>query len=173
MQVFKQCKLLFPQTTQVTIVLLDVNDMSPEFISPTKISIIENAPSNTVVMAIKAIDRDEGRNGYVEYSLKDDGNVPFTLGSVDGLLRVSGSLDREQKSNYTLKVTAKDRGEPPRSSSTIVSVTVLDENDNSPVFDPKQYSATIAENASIGASVLQVSEIAMNLNTLKSRSGKK
>ncbi|KAL0131096.1 hypothetical protein PUN28_002587 [Cardiocondyla obscurior] len=144
-------------TVQVTVVLLDVNDMSPEFISPTKISIIENAPSNSVVMAIKAIDRDEGRNGYVEYSLRDDGNLPFTLGSVDGLLRVSGSLDREQRSNYTLEVTAKDRGEPPRSSSTIISVTVLDENDNSPVFEPRQYFATIAENASIGASVLQVS----------------
>ena len=122
-------------------VLLDVNDMSPEFISPTKISIIENAPSNTVVMAIKAVDRDEGRNGYVEYSLEDT-TLPFTVGPVDGLLRVSGSLDRELRSNYTLEVTAKD--------------TVLDENDNSPVFDPRQYSATVAENASIGASVLQV-----------------
>lgn len=137
-------------------VLLDVNDMSPEFISPTKISIIENAPSNTVVMAIKAVDRDEGRNGYVEYSLEDT-TLPFTVGPVDGLLRVSGSLDRELRSNYTLEVTAKDRGEPPRSSSTAVTVTVLDENDNSPVFDPRQYSATVAENASIGASVLQVS----------------
>lgn len=137
---------------------MDVNDMSPEFISPTRISIIENAPSNTVVMSIKAVDRDEGRNGYVEYSLEND-NLPFTLGSVDGLLRVSGPLDREQTSNYTLQVTAKDRGEPPRSSSITVTVTVLDENDNSPVFDPKQYSATVAENASIGASVLQVSEI--------------
>jgi len=146
------------------VVLLDVNDMSPEFISPTKISIIENAPSNTVVMAIKAIDRDEGRNGYVEYSLRDDDNLPFTLGPVDGLLRVSGPLDREEKSNYTLEVIAKDRGDPPRSSLTIVSVTVLDENDNSPVFDPKQYFATIAENASIGASVLQVSEINFNVN---------
>ncbi|KAG9437757.1 cadherin-related tumor suppressor isoform X1 [Apis mellifera carnica] len=143
-------------TVQVTVVLLDVNDMSPEFISPTKISIIENAPSNTVVMAIKAVDRDEGRNGYVEYSLEDT-TLPFTVGPVDGLLRVSGSLDRELRSNYTLEVTAKDRGEPPRSSSTTVTVTVLDENDNSPVFDPRQYSATVAENASIGASVLQVS----------------
>ncbi|RLU20894.1 hypothetical protein DMN91_007508 [Ooceraea biroi] len=144
-------------TVQVTVVLLDVNDMSPEFISPTKISTIENAPSNTVVMAIKAVDRDEGRNGYVEYSLENDSNPPFILGPVDGLLRVSGPLDREQRSNYTLKVTAKDRGEPPRSSVTTVTVTVLDENDNSPVFDPRQYSATVAENASIGASVLQVS----------------
>lgn len=141
----------------MTIVLLDVNDMSPEFISPTKISIIENAPSNTVVMAIKAVDRDEGRNGYVEYTLEDDG-LPFTLGLVDGLLRVSGPLDREQKSNYTLGITARDRGEPSRSSSTTVTVMVLDENDNSPVFDPRQYSATVAENASIGASVIQVSK---------------
>lgn len=145
-------------TTQVTVVLLDVNDMSPEFISPTKISIIENAPSNTVVMAIKAVDRDEGRNGYVEYTLEDN-DLPFTLGLVDGLLRVSGPLDREQKSNYTLGVTARDRGEPSRSSSSTVTVMVLDENDNSPVFDPRQYSATVAENASIGASVLQVSKI--------------
>lgn len=138
--------------------MLDVNDVSPEFTSPTRVSIIENAPSNTVVMTIKAVDRDDGRNGYVEYSLEND-SLPFTLGSVDGLLRVSGPLDREQTSNYTLQVTAKDRGEPPRSSSTTVIVAVLDENDNSPVFDPKQYSATVAENASIGASVLQVSEI--------------
>lgn len=138
--------------------LLDVNDMSPEFISPTRISIIENAPSNTVVMAIKAVDRDEGRNGYVEYMLENN-DLPFTLGLVDGLLRVSGPLDREQKSNYTLGVTARDRGEPSRSSSTTVTVMVLDENDNSPVFDPRQYSATVAENASIGASVLQVSQI--------------
>lgn len=140
------------------VVLLDVNDMSPDFISPTRISIIENAPSNTVVMAIKAVDRDEGRNGYVEYSLGND-SVPFTLGNVDGLLRVSGPLDREQRSNYTLEVTAKDRGEPPRSSSTVITVTVLDENDNSPVFDSRQYSATVAENASIGASVLQVRSV--------------
>lgn len=148
-----------PSVRQVTVVLLDVNDVSPEFISPTKISIIENAPSNTVVMAIKAVDRDEGRNGYVEYALGND-SVPFTLGPVDGLLRVSGQLDRELRSNYTLEVTAKDRGVPPRSSSTVITVVVLDENDNSPVFNPRQYHATVAENASIGASVLQVSEFA-------------
>lgn len=149
--------------------MLDVNDVSPEFISPTRISTIENAPSNTVVMAIKAVDRDEGRNGYVEYLLENDSDLPFILGPVDGLLRVSGPLDREQRSNYSLRVTAKDRGEPPRSSVTTVTVTVLDENDNSPVFDPRQYSATVAENASIGASVLQVSAIEIYHKGLEER----
>lgn len=108
-------------------------------------------------MAVKAIDKDEGRNGYIEYSLSSDPSINvFSLGPVDGLLRVSGRIDRELRSNYTLVVTAKDRGEISRQTISRIFVKVLDENDNSPVFDPKQYSASVAENASIGASVLQV-----------------
>lgn len=145
---------------QVTIILKDVNDVKPVFITPNETSVSENIPINTVMMAIKAIDRDEGRNGYIEYMLESNSTmVPFTLGSVDGLLRVSGRLDRETKANYELTVTARDRGEPPKSTNTKILVKVLDENDNSPVFDPKHYSASVAENASIGASVLQVSWI--------------
>lgn len=82
------------------------------------------------MMAIKAIDRDEGRNGYVEYMLESNSSIPFTLGSVDGLLRVSGRLDREIKANYELTVTARDRGEPPKSTQTKIMVKILDENDN-------------------------------------------
>lgn len=131
--------------------------MSPVFVTANYTTVIENVPINTVVMAIKATDRDEGRNGYIEYSLAtQERNSPFTLGPVDGLLRVSGRLDRELRSSYDLTVTARDRGEPARSTKTKIAVKVLDENDNSPVFDPKQYSASIAENASIGAMVLQV-----------------
>lgn len=144
---------------QVSIVLKDVNDMSPEFITPNETTVLENIPVNTVVLAVKAVDRDEGRNSYIEYSLSPDPAVAgvFSLGPVDGLLRVVGRLDRETRANYTLEIKAKDRGDPPRSSKTNIFIRVLDENDNSPVFDPKQYSASVAENASIGASVLQVS----------------
>ncbi|KXJ79504.1 hypothetical protein RP20_CCG000579, partial [Aedes albopictus] len=142
-------------TVQVTIVLKDVNDMAPEFVTPNETSVAENIPLNTVIMAVKAVDRDEGRNGYVEYALDPNVQTPFTVGSADGLLRVSGRLDRETKSSYDLTITAKDRGEPPKATQSRITVHVLDENDNSPIFDPKQYSAAIAENASIGASVLQ------------------
>lgn len=139
--------------------LKDINDMSPEFTSVNETTVLENISINTVVMAVKAQDKDEGRNGYIEYYLAEDATSKgiFSLGPVDGLLRVAGKIDRELKSSYTLSVTAKDRGDPPRSTQTQIFVKVLDENDNSPVFDPKQYSASIAENASIGASVLQVS----------------
>lgn len=117
---------------------------------------MENIPLNTVALAVKAVDHDEGRNGYIEYSLVVEPNLPFTLGSTDGLLRVSGRLDRELKPSYQLTVIARDRGEPPRSTQQLITVSILDENDNSPVFDPKQYSASVAENASIGAMVVQV-----------------
>lgn len=109
-------------------------------------------------MAIKAIDRDEGRNGYVEYSLETN-EAPFILGNVDGVLRVARQLDRENKANYSLRIQARDRGDPIRTSLQMIYVTVLDENDNSPIFEPRQYAASVAENASIGASVLQVKEI--------------
>lgn len=136
--------------------LKDVNDCAPEFVTSNETSITENVSLNTVVMAVKAIDRDEGRNGYIEYMLNQEPSIPFTLGSVDGLLRVSGRIDRELRASYMLTVTARDRGEPPKFTQSQLMVKVLDENDNSPVFDPKQYSASVAENASIGAMVLQV-----------------
>ncbi|CAH0406955.1 unnamed protein product [Chilo suppressalis] len=143
----------------VTIQLKDVNDMAPEFVSPNVTSVSENIPLNTVVMTIKAIDKDEGRNGYVEYFMSPDPEINgyFSLGNVDGILRATGKLDRELRSSYTITVTAKDRGDPPNITRTKIFINILDENDNSPVFDPKQYSASVPENASIGASVLQVS----------------
>lgn len=96
-------------------------------------------------------------NGKITYSLSSDSALPFTLGASDGVLKVSGSLDRELQSKYFLQILAQDGGTPSLSSSMNLTVNVLDVNDNSPVFDPRQYSASIAENSSIGASVLQVS----------------
>lgn len=131
--------------------------MAPEFVTSNETKVMENTAINTVIMAVKAIDKDEGRNGYIEYELDAEPFLPFTLGPVDGLLRVSGRLDREIRSMYDVKVIARDRGEPSLSTKTNIQIRILDENDNSPVFDPRQYSASVAENASIGTMVLKVS----------------
>lgn len=126
---------------------------------------MENVAINTVVIAVKAVDNDEGRNGYIDYLMKEARDedmgqsdpLPFSLNPTDGQLRVVDALDRELRSSYLLNITARDRGEPPQSTESQLLIRILDENDNSPVFDPKQYSASVAENASIGAMVLQVS----------------
>lgn len=140
---------------QVSIVLKDVNDEAPRFTSSNETTVMENSPLNSVVHTVKAVDEDEGRNGYVEYLLNNEKST-FSLGSVDGLLRVIANVDREQKSNYTLKVTAKDRGDPSKSSNQLLFIKVQDRNDHDPLFDSRQYSAAVPENASVGMSVLQV-----------------
>ncbi|KAH8409560.1 hypothetical protein KR222_008523 [Zaprionus bogoriensis] len=156
-------------TVQVTIVIKDVNDEAPVFVSANETSVLENVAINTVVFTLKATDNDEGRNGYIDYYLDDfhddngfDKSPPFTLNPNDGILRVAEPLDRELRSSYVLNITARDRGEIPLVTQTQLIVRILDENDNVPVFDPKQYSASVAENASIGAMVLQVSATDMD-----------
>ncbi|TDG46679.1 hypothetical protein AWZ03_006859 [Drosophila navojoa] len=159
-------------TVQVTIVVKDVNDESPMFVSANETSVMENVAINTVVFTVKAIDNDEGRNGYIDYYIDDprtfgeDNEVveplPFTLNPTDGILRVADTLDRELRVNYVLNITARDRGDPPLATQSQLTIKILDENDNVPVFDPKQYSASVAENASIGAMVLQVSATDMD-----------
>lgn len=89
---------------QVTITVKDINDAAPEFVSANSIMVMENTPINSVLLVVKAIDRDEGRNGYVEYTLHNE-KATFSLGVVDGLLRVIGDIDREDVSNYTLSVS--------------------------------------------------------------------
>ncbi|ALC39766.1 ft [Drosophila busckii] len=156
-------------TVQVIISIRDVNDEAPVFVSANETAIMENVAINTVVFTVKAIDNDDGYNGYIEYILNGQDEqqqsysaLPFTLNPTDGVLRVAAALDRELQSSYSLNITARDRGMPPLVSATQLKIKVMDENDNMPVFDPKQYSAAVAENASIGAMVLQVSATDMD-----------
>lgn len=53
------------------------------------------------------------------------------------------TLDREQQSTYQLLVVAQDGGSPPRSATGTAFITVLDENDNDPVFIHSQSGKNI------------------------------
>ena len=63
----------------------------------------------------------------------------FSLGRLDGILRTRRPLDREQEAEFHLVVLARDRGSPPLSAQQLLTVTVTDTNDNTPVFSPKTY----------------------------------
>lgn len=155
-------------TVQVSVILKDVNDMAPEFLTPNETSVMENVATDTVIMAVLASDKDEGRNSYIEYSLASHSNNKFSIGPIDGLLRVNGPfLDREEVAEYKITVIAKDRGHPSQSTLTEIKIHVADENDNSPSFLPNKYSATVSEDSAVGASVLQVfaSDVDEGLNS--------
>ncbi len=46
---------------------------------------------------------------------------------------------------YRLDVIARDHGEPRRESSALIEISILDVNDNAPVFEHDSYNVTIAE----------------------------
>uniref|UniRef100_A0A4W5JBD6 Protocadherin Fat 4 n=1 Tax=Hucho hucho TaxID=62062 RepID=A0A4W5JBD6_9TELE len=146
----------YTSTAQVSIILLDVNDCPPTFTSQKRTYIQENTPVDTVVFTAHAIDADSGPNSYVEYSLKGPFGNTFSIGTIDGDVRLVGELDREEMSNYTLTVVATDKGEPPLSSAMDVTMLVLDVNDNTPSFSQNIYDIEIEENMLTGTDVIQV-----------------
>uniref|UniRef100_A0A8B9J1D2 Protocadherin Fat 4 n=1 Tax=Amazona collaria TaxID=241587 RepID=A0A8B9J1D2_9PSIT len=146
----------YTSTAQVSIILLDVNDSPPSFISPKLTYVPENTPIDTVVFKAQATDPDSGPNSYIEYSLLRPLGNKFSVGTIDGEVRLTGELDREAVSNYTLTVIATDKGQPSLSSSTDVVVIVLDINDNNPLFAQKLYKVEVGENTLTGTDLIQV-----------------
>lgn len=105
-------------------------------------TVLENSPIGTKILQVKASDADSGRNGQLLFSL-DNGNVAspsFTIDSMSGEVVTSSALDYESLSQhlFKLKIIASDNGTPRKSSFVYMYISVLDVNDNCPVFDSFQ-----------------------------------
>ncbi|XP_069731782.1 LOW QUALITY PROTEIN: cadherin EGF LAG seven-pass G-type receptor 2 [Phaenicophaeus curvirostris] len=152
----------------VTIQVLDVNDNAPIFVStPFQATVLENVPVGYSVIHIQAIDADSGDNGRLVYTLLETGaGFPFAINNSTGWIVVASELDREAVDFYSFGVEAQDQGSPPMASSASVSVTILDVNDNSPEFTQREYSARLNEDAAVGTSVLTVSAIDRDANSV-------
>uniref|UniRef100_A0A673FKX3 FAT atypical cadherin 1a n=1 Tax=Sinocyclocheilus rhinocerous TaxID=307959 RepID=A0A673FKX3_9TELE len=143
---------------EVEITVEDVNDNAPQFTSdPYTFTVFENTEINTPVARLYASDLDTGSNAEVLYSLLDSAGGVFSIDEETGVVRLDRPLDRELQSLYILRGSVTDRGSPRRLSSlTTVSVSILDINDNPPVFERREYTATIAEDILVGTQVLRV-----------------
>ncbi|NXD88851.1 PCDG7 protein, partial [Halcyon senegalensis] len=145
-------------TAKVLISVTDVNDNAPKLTVSSALSeISEDTPSGTVVALLHVQDRDSGANGQVWCSIAE--MLPFRLEkSYENYYRVVTlrELDREEVSEYNVTVRASDGGSPSLWSSAVLSLRVLDVNDNAPVFAEARYSARLPENNAAGALVLTV-----------------
>ncbi|XP_032741824.1 protocadherin gamma-B1 isoform X15 [Rattus rattus] len=144
---------------KVVIEILDENDNAPEVVfTSVSNSITEDAEPGTVVALFKTYDKDAEENGRVSCFVKE--TVPFRIESSASnyyKLVTDGMLDREQTPEYNVTIVATDKGKPPLSSSTSVTLHVGDVNDNAPVFHQASYLIQVAENNPPGASIAQVS----------------
>uniref|UniRef100_A0A8C9NCX9 Cadherin domain-containing protein n=1 Tax=Serinus canaria TaxID=9135 RepID=A0A8C9NCX9_SERCA len=145
-------------TVTVICTVLDENDHSPTFLLPPSEIFIPENQQLSVVYIIRAVDMDAGNNGALRYKITG-GNVGeyFTLNNTSGKLLVTRSLDREDISNFTLVIECHDLGSPSRSSTAQLYLTVLDENDHSPLFAKTHYQISVTEDLEEGSAILDLS----------------
>uniref|UniRef100_A0A673NB94 Protocadherin-16 n=1 Tax=Sinocyclocheilus rhinocerous TaxID=307959 RepID=A0A673NB94_9TELE len=145
-------------TVTARIFVTDVNDNDPVFISPSVVSVMEDQPVGFVVVYVMAADADQGENGRVTYRIQS-GNTggKFSLNPDTGSLSILRPIDREEQDLYNLTIVAEDHGLQQHSSSQLLSIQVIDVNDEVPYFEESEYEAFIAENQPPGTTVLVVS----------------
>nr|XP_017213624.1 protocadherin beta-3-like [Danio rerio] len=137
----------------VTVEILDVNDHSPTFAkSDINLEISESAAPGARFLLGGADDPDVGVNALQHYTISPNDNFILKEKSrPDGVkyaeMVLQKPLDREQHPRLSLILTAVDGGSPQRTGSMKIEVTVLDANDNAPVFNQSIYRATVEENS--------------------------
>ncbi|XP_006770135.1 PREDICTED: protocadherin-16 [Myotis davidii] len=157
----------------VHVQLQDQNDHAPSFTLPHyRVAVTEDLPPGSTLLTLEATDADGSRtHATVDYSIvsgnrgrvfqleprlaeagESGGLGPQAL----GCLVLLEPLDFESLTQYNLTVAAADRGQPPRSSAVPVTVTVLDVNDNPPVFTRASYRVAVSEDTPVGAELLHV-----------------
>lgn len=117
-------------------------------------------------MQVNATDDDLGDNADIRYSIApgDPASAWFDIEPVTGVITAGVSFDRETTDVVRFRVVARDRGLPARSSTTHVTVAILDVNDERPTFSHPGYSFAVSENRPAGdARVLFISKLKMSL----------
>uniref|UniRef100_A0A8C8AEL8 Cadherin domain-containing protein n=1 Tax=Otus sunia TaxID=257818 RepID=A0A8C8AEL8_9STRI len=149
-------------TATVRIAVEDDNDNAPQFSEKRYVAQVpEDVAPNSAVLRVTATDRDKGSNALVHYSIVS-GNTRghFYIDAQTGALDVVSPLDYEVSKEFTLRIRAQDGGRPPLSNiSGLVTVQVLDVNDNAPIFVSTPFQATVLENVPVGYSVIHVQAI--------------
>ncbi|XP_056267779.1 protocadherin Fat 3 [Pseudoliparis swirei] len=161
-------------TVDLEVKVLDVNDNKPAFETNAYVAtLMEGMPIGTRVIQVRALDPDRGSNGQVTYSLgslltyntdstKDAGSFggltttgsAFAIDSKTGWITTVSPMDHEACSSYSFEVVASDLGEfKSLSSTTVVTITVSDVNDNPPRFERELYRGAAKESDPLGGVV--------------------
>ncbi|XP_029368002.1 protocadherin beta-16-like [Echeneis naucrates] len=148
---------------RIVVEILDINDNPPTFErKDIRFKISESAVTGSKFDLERAVDLDVGINGLQTYLLEPTDNFSLKLhdqadGSKNVEMILKQPLDREKNEHLSLVLTAMDGGQPRMSGTMQILITVLDVNDNAPIFTKPVYKATIAENSPKGTIVITVS----------------
>ncbi|CAG5990915.1 unnamed protein product [Menidia menidia] len=141
--------------------IIDVNDHSPTFPeNEQRLEIAENAPPGTRFQIHAARDPDAGVHSVRRYQLSQNDHFDIEIRDTEEdktpFLVLKKPLDREKNGEHGLVLTALDDGSPSKSGSLNLTITVLDANDNRPVFSKDVYTVSLEENSSVGTLVIKL-----------------
>ncbi|CAI5652215.1 unnamed protein product [Oreochromis niloticus] len=150
------------QLHRIEIEVRDINDNSPVFITEEKyLKIAESTATGIRFPLDIAQDQDVGSNSVKSYTLSKNECFSLKLKELSGDRQVpelvlEKPLDREKQSVHQLLLTALDGGNPVKTGTTKIVVTVLDINDNVPVFKKPLYNVSVHENIVSGSVLVKV-----------------
>ncbi|XP_076378462.1 neural-cadherin isoform X7 [Megalopta genalis] len=136
----------FSTAVELTIRVSDVNDNAPKFELPDyqAHNVDENLTLGTNIVKVKATDADSGANAEIEYLVSDD---HFSV-NTNGIIVNNKYLDADyNNAYYEFVVTAKDKGEPPKTGTATVRIYTKNKNDEEPKFSQQVYTPNVDENA--------------------------
>ncbi|XP_047723661.1 protocadherin beta-11 [Prionailurus viverrinus] len=136
-------------TATVRVVVVDINDNSPEFEQPFyEVKIPENSILGSLIVSVSAWDLDSGKNGEISYSFShasEDIRKTFEINQKSGEVSLTASMDFETIESYSVIIQATDGGG--LFGKSTVRIQVMDVNDNAPEIAISSITSPIPENS--------------------------
>ncbi|XP_072486656.1 protocadherin gamma-A2 isoform X6 [Notamacropus eugenii] len=146
----------------VQVEITDINDNAPRFREEElELKISETTSPGTHFILESAYDPDVEENSLQGYKLSPNDHFSLLVQNAADKIKypelvLERSLDREEEPTLHIVLSAWDGGEPVLSGTVRIRVTVLDVNDNAPVFTQPVYTVNVPENVPQGTVLLTV-----------------
>ncbi|XP_054024350.1 protocadherin alpha-3-like [Dryobates pubescens] len=117
---------LFGNAT-VQLFVVDENDNAPALLPPPGGGLGLVPPAGQVVAKIRAVDADSGYNAWLRYEVWEPrGKGPFRVGLYSGEVSTARALEEADGPRQRLVIVVRDHGEPSRSATATLSVSLVE-----------------------------------------------